>query len=35
MQKLAELIEQGRVQIAIAVKELRNMKNMRNITGPW
>lgn len=32
MQKLAELIEQGAVQIAIAVKELRNMKNMRNIT---
>jgi uncharacterized protein len=32
MQKLAELIEQGAYQISIAVKELRNMKNMRNIT---
>lgn len=32
MQKLAELIEQGANQIRIAVKELRNMKNMRNIT---
>ncbi|MDP4264449.1 MAG: DUF47 family protein [Bacteroidota bacterium] len=32
MQKLAELIEQGAHQIRIAVKELRNMKNMRNIT---
>jgi predicted phosphate transport protein (TIGR00153 family) len=32
MQKLAELIEHGANQIRIAVKELRNMKNMRNIT---
>jgi uncharacterized protein len=32
MQKLAELIEQGAQQIRIAVLELRNMKNMRNIT---
>lgn len=32
MQKMAELIEQGAHQIRIAVKELRNMKNMRNIT---
>lgn len=32
MQKLAELIEQGALQISIAVRELRNMKNMRNIT---
>ena len=32
MQKLAELIEQGAGQIRIAVQELRNMKNMRNIT---
>jgi predicted phosphate transport protein (TIGR00153 family) len=32
LQKLAELIEQGVVQVSIAVKELRNMKNMRNIT---
>jgi predicted phosphate transport protein (TIGR00153 family) len=32
MQKLAELIEQGAQQIRIAVRELRNMKNMRNIT---
>jgi uncharacterized protein Yka (UPF0111/DUF47 family) len=32
MQKMAELIEQGTHQIRIAVLELRNMKNMRNIT---
>lgn len=32
MQKLAELIEQGGHQIQLAVQELRNMKNMRNIT---
>lgn len=32
MQKMAELIEQGAHQIRIAVLELRNMKNMRNIT---
>jgi predicted phosphate transport protein (TIGR00153 family) len=32
MQKLAELIEQGAHQIRVAVRELRNMKNMRNIT---
>jgi uncharacterized protein Yka (UPF0111/DUF47 family) len=32
MQKLSELIEQGAQQIRIAVHELRNMKNMRNIT---
>lgn len=32
IQKLAELIEQGAHQIQISVKELRNMKNMRNIT---
>lgn len=32
MQKMAELIEQGALQIRIAVKELRDMKNMRNIT---
>jgi hypothetical protein len=32
MQKLAELIEQGAQQVRIAVLELRNMKNMRNIT---
>ena len=32
MQKMAELIEQGAAQIRIAVLELRNMKNMRNIT---
>ena len=32
MQKMAELIEQGAYQIRIAVKELRDMKNMRNIT---
>ena len=32
MQKFAELIEQGVQQVRIAVTELRNMKNMRNIT---
>ncbi|MBC7873914.1 MAG: DUF47 domain-containing protein [Ferruginibacter sp.] len=32
MQKFAELIEQGAAQVKIAVVELRNMKNMRNIT---
>ena len=32
MQKFAELIEQGAQQVKIAVTELRNMKNMRNIT---
>jgi predicted phosphate transport protein (TIGR00153 family) len=32
MRKFAELIEQGAQQIQIAVGELRNMKNMRNIT---
>lgn len=32
MQKFAELIEQGVTQIKIAVVELRDMKNMRNIT---
>jgi uncharacterized protein Yka (UPF0111/DUF47 family) len=32
MQKFAELIEQGVHQVRIAVTELRNMKNMRNIT---
>jgi uncharacterized protein Yka (UPF0111/DUF47 family) len=32
MQKLSELIEQGANQIRMAVRELRNMKNMRNIT---
>jgi len=32
MQKLAELIEQGAHQIRLAVRELRHMKNMRNIT---
>jgi uncharacterized protein len=32
MQKMAELIEQGAMQIRIAVRELRNMKNMRIIT---
>lgn len=31
MQKMAELIEQGAIQIRIAVRELRDMKNMRNI----
>jgi len=32
IQKMADLIEQGCDQIRNAVKELRNMKNMRNIT---
>jgi predicted phosphate transport protein (TIGR00153 family) len=32
IQKMAELIEQGAVQIRNAVRELRDMKNMRNIT---
>jgi len=32
MQKLSELIEQGAHQIRLAVRELRDMKNMRNIT---
>ena len=32
MQKFAELIEQGAQQVQIAVHELRDMKNMRNIT---
>jgi uncharacterized protein len=32
MQKFAELIEQGAQQVKIAVTELRDMKNMRNIT---
>lgn len=32
LQKFAELIEQASTQIRIAVVELRNMKNMRNIT---
>lgn len=32
MQKMAELIEQGAHQVKIAVAELRDMKNMRNIT---
>lgn len=32
MQKMADLIEQGAMQIRIAVRELRDMKNMRNIT---
>ncbi len=32
MQKFAELIEQGSAQVKIAVIELRDMKNMRNIT---
>jgi predicted phosphate transport protein (TIGR00153 family) len=32
MQKFAELIEQGAYQVKIAVTELRDMKNMRNIT---
>src|SRR5690349_6121280 len=30
MQKFAELIEQGALQVKIAVGELRDMKNMRN-----
>jgi len=32
MQKFAELIQQAVIQVRIAVTELRNMKNMRNIT---
>lgn len=32
MQKMSELIEQSAIQVSIAVKELRNMKNMRQIT---
>jgi len=32
IKKMADLIDQGAEQIKIAVKELRNMKNMRNIT---
>jgi uncharacterized protein Yka (UPF0111/DUF47 family) len=32
MQKLADMIEMGVTQVSIAVKELRNMKNMRQIT---
>jgi len=32
MQKFADLIEQGAQQVRIAVIELRDMKNMRNIT---
>lgn len=32
IKKMADLIEQGAHQISIAVKELRDMKNMRNIT---
>ncbi len=32
IQKMAELIQQSCDQVRIAVKELRNMKNMRNIT---
>ena len=32
MQKFAELIEEGAQQVRIAVVELRDMKNMRNIT---
>ncbi len=32
MQKFAELIEQAVTQVRIAVTELRDMKNMRNIT---
>jgi len=32
MQKFADLIEQGAQQVKIAVTELRDMKNMRNIT---
>ena len=32
MQKMAELIEQGAIHVRTAVLELRNMKNMRNIT---
>ena len=32
MQKMSELIEQSAQQVLIAVRELRDMKNMRNIT---
>jgi len=32
MQKMSELIEQSAEQVRVAVIELRNMKNMRNIT---
>jgi uncharacterized protein len=32
MQKMSELIEQSAQQVKLAVTELRNMKNMRNIT---
>lgn len=32
MQKMAELIEQGANHVEVAVKELRNMKKIRNIT---
>jgi predicted phosphate transport protein (TIGR00153 family) len=32
MQKFADLIQQGAEQVRIAVTELRDMKNMRNIT---
>jgi uncharacterized protein len=32
MQKMAELIEQGALHVRTAVVELRDMKNMRNIT---
>ena len=32
IQKMADLIEQGAAQIQIAVKELRNMRDMRKIT---
>jgi len=32
IQKLADLIDQGTTQIQIAVKELRNMRDMRKIT---
>jgi len=32
MQKFADLIEQSAEQVKVAVVELRNMKNMRNIT---
>lgn len=32
LQKFSELIEQGAQQVKIAVTELRDMKNMRNIT---
>lgn len=32
MQKMAELIDQGATQVEVAVKELRDMKKIRNIT---